>query len=50
MEVKDESKPEDVQAVWERENSNALLLGLGCYEDDEEDQATEMKAALEVSG
>ena len=50
MEVKDEPKPEDVQAVWERENSNALLLGLGCYEDGEDDQATTMKAALEVSG
>ena len=49
MEVKDEPKPEDVQAVWERENSNALLLGLGCYEDDEDDQVTALKAALEVS-
>ncbi len=50
MEVKGEPKPEDVQATWEREHSNSLLLGLGCYEDDgEEEQIAAMKAALAVS-
>ncbi|RYP92513.1 hypothetical protein DL770_001379 [Monosporascus sp. CRB-9-2] len=48
MEVKSEPKPEEVQAVWEREHNNALLLGLGCYEDDDgEEQTAAMKAALE---
>lgn len=50
MEVKNEPKPEEVQATWERENNSALLLGLGCYEDDEEEeQAAAMQAALDVS-
>ncbi|KAI1082695.1 pre-mRNA splicing factor component-domain-containing protein [Whalleya microplaca] len=48
MEVKGQPKPEDIQATWERENSNALLLGLGCYDDDdEEDQVATMKAAFD---
>ncbi|RYO88560.1 hypothetical protein DL766_001259 [Monosporascus sp. MC13-8B] len=48
MEVKSEPKPEEAQAVWEREHNNALLLGLGCYEDDDDDeQMAAMKAALE---
>ncbi|RYP42444.1 hypothetical protein DL768_010336 [Monosporascus sp. mg162] len=48
MEVQSEPKPEEVQAVWEREHNNALLLGLGCYEDeDDEEQTAAMKAALE---
>jgi pre-mRNA-splicing factor CDC5/CEF1 len=50
LDVKDQPKPEEVQAVWERENSNALLLGLGCYEDDEEEeQVAAMKSAFDVS-
>ncbi|KAH9897313.1 pre-mRNA splicing factor component-domain-containing protein [Xylariomycetidae sp. FL2044] len=49
MEVKSKPKPEEVQSVWERENSNALLLGLGCYEDDEEEeQVATMRAAFEA--
>ncbi|KAI0008559.1 pre-mRNA splicing factor component-domain-containing protein [Xylariaceae sp. FL0662B] len=49
METRDKPKPEEIQATWERENSNALLLGLGCYEDnDEEDQAAAMKAAYDA--
>ncbi|KAI1324187.1 pre-mRNA splicing factor component-domain-containing protein [Xylariaceae sp. FL0255] len=48
MEIKDKPKPEDVQAVWERENSNALLLGLGCYEDEEDEQVAVMKSAFEA--
>ncbi|KAK1756001.1 pre-mRNA splicing factor component-domain-containing protein [Echria macrotheca] len=48
MEVKDKPKPEAVQAVWNKENSNSLLLGLGCYDDDdEESQVSTMQAALE---
>ncbi|KAI1209933.1 pre-mRNA splicing factor component-domain-containing protein [Annulohypoxylon truncatum] len=46
MEVKTKPQPEEIQACWEREGSNALL-GLGCYEDDEEEQVAAMKAALE---
>lgn len=50
MDVKDKPKPEEVQKVWERENSNALLLGLGCYEDDrEEEQVAAMRSAFDVS-
>lgn len=50
MEMKDKPKPEEVQAAWDKENANALLLGLGCYEsDDEEDQVATMRTALDVS-
>ncbi|KAI3323436.1 pre-mRNA splicing factor component-domain-containing protein [Xylariaceae sp. AK1471] len=50
MDVKDKPKSEDVQAVWERENSNALLLGLGCYEDDEEEvQVAAIKSAFDIA-
>ncbi|KAI1101086.1 pre-mRNA splicing factor component-domain-containing protein [Jackrogersella minutella] len=47
MEVKGKPKPEEIQAHWEREGSNALLLGLGCYEDDEEEEATAMRVAFD---
>ncbi|KAK6853287.1 Pre-mRNA-splicing factor cef-1 [Apiospora arundinis] len=47
LEVKDLPKPEAVASVFERENINALMLGLGCYEDDEEEvQAHTMKTAF----
>ncbi|GAP83521.1 putative pre-mRNA-splicing factor cef-1 [Rosellinia necatrix] len=50
MEVKNKPKPEEVQAVWGREGSNALLLGLGCYEDDEEEQhVAAMKSAFDIA-
>ncbi|KAI1264185.1 pre-mRNA splicing factor component-domain-containing protein [Xylariaceae sp. FL1019] len=50
MEVKNTPNLEEVQAVWERENSSALLLGLGCYEDDDEDQqVAAMRSAFDVS-
>lgn len=50
MEMKDKPKPEEVQAVWNKENTNALLLGLGCYDsDDDEDQVSTMQSALDVS-
>ncbi|KAK0643645.1 pre-mRNA splicing factor component-domain-containing protein [Cercophora newfieldiana] len=48
MEVKDQPKPEEVQAAWDKSNSSSFLLGLGCYDDDdEEDQVSTMQAALE---
>lgn len=50
MEMKDQLKPEAVQAVWNKENTNSLLLGLGCYDDDEEEeQLSAMQTALDVS-
>ncbi|OTB14320.1 hypothetical protein K445DRAFT_319132 [Daldinia sp. EC12] len=49
MEVNNKPKPEEIQATWEREGSNALLLGLGCYEDDDdEEQVAAMKAAFDA--
>ncbi|KAI2613938.1 pre-mRNA splicing factor component-domain-containing protein [Hypoxylon fragiforme] len=48
VEVKSKPTPEEVRAGLEREGSNALLLGLGCYEEDEEEeQVAAMKAAFE---
>lgn len=50
LEMKDQPKPEEIQAVWNKENTNSLLLGLGCYDDDdEEDQVAALKSALDVS-
>lgn len=50
MEVKSQPKPEELEAVWGKENSNSLLLGLGCYDDDDEqDQLTTMRGAFGVS-
>lgn len=39
---------EEVQAAWEGQGNNSLLLGLGCYDDDDEDQVLTMRAAFEV--
>ncbi|KAK3390312.1 pre-mRNA splicing factor component-domain-containing protein [Podospora didyma] len=51
MECRDAPKSEEVQAAWDKSsmNRNALLLGLGCYDDDEdEDQVVStMQAALD---
>lgn len=50
--VMEAKKPqsEDVQAVFGTGNTNSLLLGLGCYDDeDDEDQVATMRAAFEVS-
>jgi pre-mRNA-splicing factor CDC5/CEF1 len=50
LEMKDQLKPEEIEAVWNKENTNSLLLGLGCYDDDDEDdQISTMKSALDVS-
>ncbi|KAI1336241.1 pre-mRNA splicing factor component-domain-containing protein [Xylariaceae sp. FL0016] len=48
MEVNTKPKPEEVQAVWDKENSNSLLLGLGCYDDEEEEaQIAVMRSAFD---
>ncbi|KAI0894973.1 pre-mRNA splicing factor component-domain-containing protein [Annulohypoxylon nitens] len=47
VDVKGKAQPEEIQASWEREGNNALLLGLGCYEDDDEEQVAAMSAALD---
>lgn len=48
LEVKDQPNSEAVASAFERENVNALLLGLGCYEEDENDaQAQRMKTAFD---
>ncbi|KAK4134689.1 hypothetical protein BT67DRAFT_421420 [Trichocladium antarcticum] len=48
LEMKDQLRPEEVHAAWNKENTNSLLLGLGCYDDDdEEDQVSVMKTALD---
>ncbi|KAL2136755.1 hypothetical protein VTI74DRAFT_1796 [Chaetomium olivicolor] len=48
MEMKDKPKPAEVEAVWNKENTNSLLLGLGCYDsDDEDDRISTMKSALD---
>lgn len=49
-----ETKPlpsfEDIQAAFEsRANGDSLLLGLGCYNDDEDEQDAAMRAAFDVS-
>lgn len=50
MEATGQPKPEDVLALWNRENTNALLLGLGCYGDEEdEEQIALMQMQLRVS-
>ncbi|KAH8680977.1 pre-mRNA splicing factor component-domain-containing protein [Xylariales sp. PMI_506] len=49
LETKDEVKPDEVAAVFQRENTNALLLGLGCYlDDEEEEQAVAMQSAFDA--
>ncbi|KAH7017556.1 pre-mRNA splicing factor component-domain-containing protein [Ilyonectria destructans] len=45
-----ETKPlprlEDIQSAFEARASSSLLLGLGCYNDDEEEEGVAMKAAF----
>ena len=49
-ETRHEVKPAEVAATFNRENSNAILLGLGCYEDDDEDdEIATMRSAIAVS-
>lgn len=51
--IMSETKPlpdfEDVQAAFESRASSSLLLGLGCYNDDENEQVTAARAAFDVS-
>lgn len=48
LEVRNKPKPDDIEAIWAKTNSNSLLLGLGCYEDDgEEEMLNAMKAAFD---
>lgn len=47
MDVKNQPKPEEVEAAWAKSNNNSLLLGLGCYEDTEQDELEAMKVAAE---
>ncbi|KAK3312397.1 pre-mRNA splicing factor component-domain-containing protein [Apodospora peruviana] len=48
MEFKGQPMPEEIQSAWEKTNSNSLLLGLGCYDDDEEeDQVSIMQSSLD---
>lgn len=47
LEVKSKVAPEEIEAAWAKTNSNSLLLGLGCYDDDEEEEASAMKAAFD---
>lgn len=47
VEAKDKLKPEDVEAVWAKSNSNSLLLGLGCYDDTEQEELEAMREAFD---
>lgn len=54
LRILSETKPlpsfEDIQAAFEsRANGDSLLLGLGCYNDDEDEQDAAMRAAFDVS-
>lgn len=48
-----ETKPlpsfEEIQDTFERRASNSMLLGLGCYNDDEQEQEEAIRAAFDVS-
>lgn len=47
MDIKDKPKPEEVETAWARSNNNSLLLGLGRYNDTEQDELEAMKVAAE---
>lgn len=48
VEAKGTLAPEQFEAVWAKSNTNSLLLGLGCYDDDEEEEKLNtLKAAYE---
>lgn len=48
-ETKPVPSPEDIQEIFESRAGNSTLLGLGCYNDDEEEQHAAMRAAFDVS-
>ncbi len=39
--------PKDTRSAWERKNPNALLLGLGCYDEDEDEEISTLLATIE---
>ncbi|KAJ0113921.1 hypothetical protein J7T55_010165 [Diaporthe amygdali] len=47
MDIKDKPKPEEVEAAWAKSNNNSLLLGLGCYDDTENEELEAMKLAAD---
>lgn len=47
MSMKGKAKPEEVETAWAKGNNNSLLLGLGCYDDTEQDESEAMKVAAE---
>jgi len=50
MEAGNRPDSETIQGAWSDDKPNSLLLGLGCYDDDdEEDQVASMRAAFDVS-
>lgn len=46
-ESSDKLKPEDVEAIWAKNNSNSLLLGLGYYDDTEHEELVAMREAFD---
>ena len=46
MDIKGKPKPDEVEAAWAKSN-NSLLLGLGCYDDTEQEELETMKVAAE---
>ncbi|KKY34179.1 putative pre-mrna-splicing factor cef-1 [Diaporthe ampelina] len=47
MDIKGKPKPEEVEAAWGRSNSNSLLLGLGRYDDTEQEELEALKVAAD---
>lgn len=48
-ETKPRPKFEEIHTFFESRAENSMLLGLGCYNDDEEEQGAAMRAAFDVS-
>lgn len=48
-ETKPLPNPEEIQETFEGRAQNSILLGLGCYNDDEEEQNAAMRTAFDVS-
>ncbi|KAI3401308.1 hypothetical protein diail_11391 [Diaporthe ilicicola] len=47
MDIKDKPKPGEVEAAWAKSNSNSMLLGLGCYDDTEQEELEALKVAAD---
>src|SRR5690606_35158739 len=51
LETKAQPSQEEIQEAFDSRSKNSLLLGLGCYDDDDEDvQIAAMREAYEVRG